>query len=169
MENETQNPESTFSKAEFNSYVKTALEQIKKINEAHKELLEGTPEKDAVVDEINAVLEKLSAGYTDLFVEGATGISKIGELNTKRDEIIAFHKEMLLGDGTTKSIKADVEESQEKITEFYVYLFGGSTTPGVEKSVREAIDKIVKFHDELVSEEGYEADVINAHAVITKS
>lgn len=170
MPEETNPEENVFNQTEFNTFVTTALEQIKKINIAHKELFEGDSEKEAVIAEIESVLAKLIAGYTDLFVEGATGISKIGELNLKRDEIIALHKEMLLGDGVTKSIKADVEESQEKITEFYIYLFGSSDgTAGKEKAVREAIDKVIKFHTELVSEEGYEKVVKNAHTQITKT
>ena len=51
MENETQNPESTFSKAEFNSYVKSALEQVKKRTRFSSRIASQRAQKEnAIID-----------------------------------------------------------------------------------------------------------------------
>jgi hypothetical protein len=155
----------SFNKEEFNSYVKAALSQIASINEAYKKLFEAPEGKEAIVKEIETRLQGIKDGYENLFSPNETGITKLGELNSKIDEIKKFHEELLAGEA---SIKVDIKESQDKITDFYVYLFGGEGEEGKEQPIKTAVDKILNFHTDLTKEDGYKNAIETAHQEILK-
>lgn len=166
MEETTNNSENTFNKEEFNSFVKEALSQIKKINTVYEKFFSSTEGKASLISDIEKELNSIKQGYEDLFKNNESGVSKVSELNTKLENIRAFHKELLEGDS---SIKSDVKESQDKITDFYVYLFGGSDgVEGQEKKIKESIGIITNFHSDLTKEDGYKKAIENAHAEIIK-
>ncbi len=166
----TEPNENTFNKEEFDSFVKDALDKIKKINSQYQKLFDATEGQQSIVVQIESYIESLKQEYQKIFGAGPSGESKSAELEKKIATILAFHKELLEGDEATKSIKADVEWSQDKITDFYVYLFGGSDgTTGVDVKVKEAVTAITKFHDELVEADGYQEAIEKAHTEIIAS
>lgn len=158
---ETNNNSESFNKAEFDSFVKQALSQIKKINEAYQRVFEARDEKESIISEIESRLEDVKQKYEHLFSTNEAGLSRVAELNTQIDQIKNYHKELLEGEG---SIKSDIKESQDKITDFYVYLFGGSEgAEGQEQKVKSAIEDILKFHEEVTKENGYQKTVEDSH------
>lgn len=157
----------SFDKEELNSFIKKALSQIEKINEAYKKLFEGAEGKESMVSEIERHLTDIKQRYEDLFSSNESGVSKSSELNTKIEEIRGYHKKLMDGD---ESIKSDISKSQDKITDFYVYLFGRSDeTEGEEKKIKTAIEGIVKFHLDLTKDDGYAKAIENAHTEVIKS
>lgn len=159
--------ENSFSKTEFDSFVKNALSQIKNINEAYKKFFESEDGKESIISEIEIRLEDIKQQYNNLFVNNESGVSKISELNSKLDDIRNYHKQLLEGND---SIRSDIKESQDKITDFYVYLFGGSdSAEGQENKIKAAIEEIINFHTDLTKEYGYISVIKNAHTEITES
>jgi len=158
-------PENTFNKEEFASFVKEALGQIKEIGEAYKKLF-GAPEGgvQSVIAEIETRLEDTKQKYEHLFSTNEAGISRVAELNTQIDEIKKYHQELISGE---TSVRADIKESQDKITDFYTYLFGGTDgVEGQEQKVKSVIESIFGFHTELTKENGYKKAIENAHKEI---
>lgn len=161
MEETTNNTENTFNKEEFNSFVKDGFSKIKIIKELYKKFFEAEDGKQSIISEIETNLESIKNEYENLFNNNESGISKVLEINTKLEEIKKYHKELL---GADNSIRGDIKESQDKITDFYVYLFGGDDgVEGVEKKTREAIEKILAFHNELTKEDGYQKVIEDSH------
>ena len=137
------------------------MPQIKKINEAYKRIFENQDEKDPLITEIENRLEDIKQKYEHLFSTNEAGLSRVAELNTQIEQIKSYHKELLDGEG---SIKSDIQESQDKITDFYVYLFGGSEgTEGQEQKLKSAIEDILKFHEEVTKENGYQKTIEDSH------
>ncbi|MBI2635659.1 MAG: hypothetical protein HYW79_03945 [Parcubacteria group bacterium] len=166
VNNQNIQSEDSFSKKEFDNFVKDALSQIKKINEAYKKLFESEDGKKSLIVEVETHLEDIIKLYSDLFVSNESGVSKISELNTKLDDIRKYHKDLLEGD---ESIKSDIRESQDNITDFYVYLFGGTEGEGEEKKIKTVIEDITKFHSDLTKDGGYAKAIESAHAEVIKS
>jgi hypothetical protein len=163
MENTNNNLEN-FNKEEFNSFVKEALSQIKKINDSYQRLFEAKDGKESIISEIESRLEDVKQKYEHLFLTDESGLSRVAELNTQIDQIKNHHKELLEGD---ESIQSDIKESQDKITDFYIYLFGGSEgIEGQEQKVKSAIEDIVKFHEEVTKENGYQKTIEDSHKKI---
>lgn len=164
---ETNNNSENFNKEEFNSFVKEALAQIKKINESYKKFFEAPEGQQSIITEIETRLEDTKQKYDHLFLTNEAGLSRVAELNAQIEEIKKYHQDLISGDA---SIQADIKESQDKITDFYVYLFGG--TDGVEaqeQKVKTAIESILSFHTDLTKEEGYKKAVEDAHREIVEA
>lgn len=161
---ETNNNSENFNKEEFNSFVKDALSQIKKINEAYQKFFEVPEGKESIISEIERRLEDVKQKHEHLFLTNEAGLSRVAELNTQIDQIKNYHKELLEGDN---SIQSDIKESQDKITDFYVYLFGGSEdVEGQEQKIKSVIEDILKFHEEVTKENGYQKAVEDSHKKI---
>lgn len=160
-------PENTFNKDEFNSFVKEALNQIKKIGEAYKKLFDAPEGQQSVVAEIETRLEDTKQKYEHLFSTNEAGLSRVAELNTQIEEIKKYHQELI---GGATSIQAVIKESQDKITDFYVYLFGGTDgVEGQEPKVKTAIESILNFHTDLTKDDGYKKAVEDAHKEIIEA
>lgn len=161
---QNQQPESSFNKEEFNFFVKEALSQIKKIAEAYKKFFEAPESQQPVVAEIETRLDDIKQKYEHLFSTNESGLSRVAELNTKMEEIKKYHQELINGD---TSIQADIKESQDRITDFYVYLFGGTDgLEGQEQKIRTAVENILKFHEDITKESGYQKTVEDSHKKI---
>lgn len=166
-ENQNQQPEDTFNKEEFNSFVKEALNQIKKIGEAYKKLFDAPDGQQSVVAEIETRLEDTKKKYEYLFSTNEAGLSRVAELNTQIEVIKKYHQELIGGD---TSIQGVIKESQDKITDFYVYLFGGTDgVEGQEQKVKTAIESILNFHTELTKDDGYKKAIEEAHKEIIEA
>lgn len=162
--NQNQQSESSFNKEEFNSFVKEALSQIKKIGEAYKKFFESPEGQQPVVAEIETRLEDIKQKYEHLFSTNKAGLSRVAELNTQIEEIKEYHQKLISGD---TSIQADIKKSQGKITDFYVYLFGGTdSVEGQEQKVRSAIGDILEFHQKTTKDGGYQKTIEDSHKKI---
>lgn len=161
-----ENQDGTYNKREVNTFIKRALEKAGEINSYYTQLFEGSAEKAAVLPIIEKKAQEILVEYEQAQTLNIDNSTKLAELQTKLDEIRNYHKELLDGE---ESIKADIEESQEKITEFYIYLFGGNETEGKEAKVKTAIDSILKFQDDLNKEGGLIKAVEEATATILKT
>lgn len=169
MDENNQNPQSenTFNKEEFNSFVKEALSQIKKIGEAYKKFFDAPEGHQSMVAEIETRLEDIKQKYEHLFSTNEAWLSRVAELNTQIEEIKKYHQELISGE---TSIQADIKESQDKITDFYVYLFGGTDgVEGQEQKVKSAIESILNFHTDLTKEDGYKKAIEDAHKGIIEA
>lgn len=165
--NQNPQPENTFNKEEFDSFVKDALNQIKKISEAYKKLFEAPEGQQSVVAEIETRLEDTKQKYEHLFSTNEAGLSRVAELNTQIEEIKKYHQELISGE---TSIQSDIKESQDKITDFYIYLFGSSDgVEGQEQKVKSSIESILNFHTDLTKEEGYKKAIEEAHKEIIEA
>lgn len=161
-----ENTDGTYSRREVNSFIKHALEKAGEINTHYTQLFEGTAEKAAVLPIIEKKAQEILAEYEKAQTLNSENSAKLTELHTKLDEVRNYHKELLDGDD---SIKADIAESQEKITEFYIYLFGGTETGGQDSKVKAAIESILKFQDDLNKEGGLVKTIEAATATIMKT
>lgn len=162
--NQNQQSENTITKKEFNSFVKEAISQIRKIGEAYKKFFNAQEGQQSVVAEIETRLEDIKQKYEHLFSTNETGLSRVAELNAQIEEIKKYHQELIRGDS---SIQSDIKESQDKITDFYIYLFGGNDgIEGQEQKVKNAIDRILNFHTDLAKEDGYKKTIEDAHKEI---
>ena len=165
--NQNLQSESTFNKEEFNLFVKGALSQIEKISEAYKKFFEAPEGQQSVLAEIKTRLDETKQKYEYLFSTNEAGLSRVAELNTQIEEIKKYHQELVSNEF---SIQADIKESQDKITDFYVYLFGGTDgIEGQEQKVKNAIESILKFHTDLTKEDGYKKAIEDAHKEIIEA
>lgn len=146
----------TISRTELIEFVREAMSQIGEINEAYKKYFEvaGSDESPAIFDEIEAKVKKIATAYGDLYAKDPlTAKSKISELTEQIEKIEEYHSLLLEGDD---SIQSDIESAQEKITEFYTYLFGDDEDKeGVETEVRQAIADILKSKKDITAFEDH--------------
>lgn len=172
MENENITPQDNneFKKEQFDAVIKEALQQAKKIGELYRKYFESKEEnKLSIFDDIESRLKSVIAKYNELFgPQQDGGASKINQVTTQIDEIKNYHQELLKKED---SIQADIEESQEKITKFYIHLFGSTDAPGgAEEKLKKAIEDILAFQHNLNGTEetvGFKKSIEDAHEAIT--
>ena len=145
------------TKEELASLIRESLSEIKQLHEKYVEYFEGSDDSSAILDEIDSMLTATRGAFNKLFPTGATDTSLIDEIDTKLEEIRTYHKELIDSD---ESIKEDISEFQEKITEFYNVLFSNESEDGVKK-------QIIDFHTLLTKTGGIEEEVNQKSAEIT--
>lgn len=157
-----------FNNAELKTFIEDSLSEIEKINNSYIKFFENPNEQGVLlISEIETKIEEIKSKYIDLFggVEGVS--SKIAELDKNIIAIKNYHKELLDG---SESIKADIEDSQGKITDFYTLLFGDDgNNKGQEEIVKSAITLITNFNSELNKDGGIKVVVENARDAIIKA
>ncbi|OGG59539.1 hypothetical protein A3C89_01100 [Candidatus Kaiserbacteria bacterium RIFCSPHIGHO2_02_FULL_50_50] len=155
------------TKKQFDKRISDALNQCRKIGREYNRYFQSKNEnKPAIIDSIESRLDKVVETYKDLYTP--VGSSKIVNLQKQIGEIKKFHITLLDGD---KSISSKINETQEKIIDFYSYLFNVDES-GVdnETRIKSAISDIVKFYDKYTSVDeknpGYKLVIEKAHAEI---
>lgn len=172
MENENNTPQDSneSDKEQLDAAVNEALQQAKKIGNAYRKYFESKDEeKPSVFADIESRLDSVIKKYNELYGQQPDGgASKIHELTKQLEEIKNYHQELITNEN---SISADIKESQEKITEFYVYLFGGEDgSSGKEPKLKKAVEDILSFQNDLNGDEenpGYKKSIEDAHETIT--
>lgn len=154
------------TKEEIEKFVKDTLPSIKIISDWYKKFFESSNSDTIIITEIEQKMESIKKEYEDLFViTNETGETKITELDSKFSAIKNFHAQLLDGEG---SISARIKEAQNKINEFFQYLFGIEGVDGEEKKIKQTIKEITDFHIELTQEGGIKQKVFDAHKEIVE-
>lgn len=147
--NKIESGDDSFDKAQLLQFIKESLLQIKKINDAYRKFFEGGEGGTSQIALIEEKLSSITQSYLKLFPSGVADTSVVDVLQSKIDEIRQYHKVLLEG---TDSVKAAVEHSQEKITNFYVELLGEDGLGGKAKVIKD-------FYTTLSGTEGTQAEI----------
>lgn len=141
------------TKEELSQLIRESLAEINSLHDKYVEFFEGTDDKKAILKEIEDKLTAAQVAFTKLFPSGVNDTSVIDAISTRIQEIKDYHDELLDSD---KSIQADIKDSQDKITAFYVELFGNKEVNGLKTA-------IVDFHALLTKAGGIEETVNQAY------
>lgn len=163
------NSVSKHTKLTKDNLVEIVNDVIKEVNEIHKLYDQFFAEEDGQpshLQEIENKLAKISAKYTELF-EGAIP-TKVEAADAALAKIKAYHAELLEGD---ESIKANIDDSQTKINDFYSELFNSSDGVTEDNGKKALINKTMKSitdFDALLNTEatGYKAQIEAAKLAI---
>ncbi|MFW5703764.1 MAG: coiled-coil domain-containing protein [Patescibacteria group bacterium] len=150
------------TKAELQEFVQLMYKNGLEIEKLHKELIQGDGDNKSVLEEIKSKLEETNNLYNNLFAEDEGKKSKLSALNTEIKNIKDYHRKLIEGDD---SIKAVIEESQKKITDFYSYLFDAEENNGESRDSKTiaSIKKVNEFFSELTNpDDGIEAQITSA-------
>lgn len=170
-ENNNSEKNNEFDREQFDATVKEALQQARKIGEAYRKYFESKEsDQPSIFADIESRLNSVIQKYNELFgAQPDGGASKLFELNKQIEEIKKYHQELITDE---HSISSDIKESQDKITDFYVYLFGGEDSPnGKEPEIRKAIEDVLSFQNNLNGDPknpGYKKIIEDAHEKITE-
>jgi hypothetical protein len=127
-------------------------------DEYYKKLYEGGGDEVSIVTQIEDRYEETKKLYDNLFAQDVNGLTKSTDLLAKIEEIKKYHEELLTNDD---SIKKDIEDSKEHITDFYNFLFGDENN---EDKTKKFIEAISNFHTKLTAPEtGVEVEIGEAH------
>jgi len=133
-------------------FIKESLQQVGEINNAYKKYFENpdSAETKSAFEEIEEKIQKIKDSYSDIFLPNQPeNLSKVVEIEKKIEEIKQYHATLLEGD---ESVKSNITNAQEKISEFYEYLFGENEEEnGIEPEVRQAIEAILKSKEEITN------------------
>lgn len=148
-----------------------AIGEINKIHDLYDQFFKEADGSPSRLNQIEQKLTTINNKFADLF-EGVSP-TRIEAAENALEEIRTYHAELLEG---KESIKADIKDSQDKITAFYNKLFsksdGTTADGGQEKKVNDAVKSITDF-DALLNADttGYKsrvevakADILAAHS-----
>lgn len=150
-----------------------AIDEVNQIHDLYNRFFTSEGEAPSYLKQIEDKLESISAAYATLFDETAPSKTEIAK--SAVTEIKAYHDELLLGD---KSIKADIKDSQVKITNFYNKLFSSSdgvTQDGGQRATVDAAIKSITDFDSLLNQavtghrakiEKAKLEILEAHATL---
>lgn len=118
--------------------IKDNLERIKEINNYYKKLFEWDEDKRAIVEAIEEEHNSIQDFYKKLFEEYNDWTYLVNKLDNQIKEIQDYHRELFEWEN---SIKSDIDDSHENITDFYNYLFWEN---GKEWEIKNIIENIEK-------------------------
>jgi hypothetical protein len=154
-------------KGELINIINSALIEMSKMHSLYLEYFAEGGDKPALAEQIGTQLKQIRNKYVALFEPDAAGIVLADKLDKQISEIEDYHVKLLSGDD---SIKADIDDSQDRITKFYIELFQTFATDkdgGRKAKIEEAFKSITDFDETLnKAEVGYKDKIEAARAEI---
>lgn len=147
----------------------SAVGEINQIHELYDKFFASVDGSPSYLVNIETKLAAITTKYTELFE--ASSPNKVEEVEQALEKVKAYHAELLEG---TDSIKADIEDSQRTITDFYNKLFNksdGTTDDGGQQTILENAIKSITDFDALLnnSATGYKFSIESAKSEILKA
>lgn len=129
------------TKDELWDLIKTSLQQVGEINNLYKKYFEGVEGAEAVLPVIEQKIQAITNSYAKIFPGGVADTSVVDALQNQVDAIKNYHAELI---ANPNSIKSDIKDSQQKITDFYVELLGEDGASGKAKDIRDFYTKLTE-------------------------
>jgi hypothetical protein len=147
----------------------SAVGEINQIHELYDQFFASVDGNPSYLANIETKLATITTKYTAIFE--ANSPNKVEEIEQALEKVKAYHAELLEG---TDSIKADIEDSQKTITDFYNKLFSksdGTAEDGGQKTILENAIKSITDFDSLLnnSATGYKFSIESAKSEILKA